>query len=50
VVLSPAFDSGAKAADPRGYAFTYEADGSVEPKKYLATPIDFDAIRNPVTT
>ncbi len=48
-VVSPAFDSGAKAADARGYAFTYEVDGSFLPKQYMATPIDIDAIRNPVT-
>lgn len=42
--IAAAFDSGAKAADARGYTFTIDVDGSFVPKQYLSAPIDIDAL------
>ncbi len=42
-VVKPAFDGGQKAADARGYTFTYEVEGQHIPKQYMGMPIDLNA-------
>ncbi|MGL4908523.1 MAG: hypothetical protein ACRC3G_04245 [Bacteroidales bacterium] len=38
-IIKPAFDGGMKAADSRGYTFTYEVEGQHIPKQYMKTPV-----------
>lgn len=46
--IKPAFSGGAVRTDRKGFMFTFEAD-SFCPLVVLGTPIDIDAIENPVT-